>query len=399
MKQARKLLSSEEIQSIRAPIESARTFPRRAFTSQEFFDAEMVSVFGRNWAGACLAGQLSSVGDVIVLQEFGVPLLAVHGQDGQIRIFHNVCPYDGCLVAMESRSWAEHLRVAYHGWLYSLNGELLEAPYWGGHPKSGVEGIAEEHRWLVEVPSGIALGIVFVDLSGAAGPFDDYIQPLYQTLDAYDFDAIEGMVGESGSVDMFVDSAATNWKTLAENDCLNILHESFTHAMYAASPDIPRVSEDGVARFEVVDTGNVLGFSYLESDVPSTYSEIELPHIGRDAVPDRGFFLQLYPNVSMAVMSTLIAPTIQLPGGPGETVIAGTMLIRAGGSNSASTSAGILDAVGAGFAMAAQEDGAVIEAIQAGRQSPAYEQNFYAPFWDQPHYRFTNRILDDLLVE
>ena len=52
-----------------------------------------------------------------------------------------------------------------------------------------------------------------------------------------------------------------------------------------------------------------------------------------------------------------------------------------------------------GFAGAAIEDGAVVEAVQRNRRSPVYEQNFYSPFWDQPHYRFTNRVLRDLLAD
>lgn len=389
------LLSAEEIQSIRAPIESARTLPRRAFTSGEFFDREMTTIFHRNWVGLCPAGHIASVGDAFPIDAFGLPLLAVHGHDGQVRVFHNICPYDGCLVATEPSSGVSRLTVPYHGWTYGLTGELLEAPYWDGDPQSGIEVVPAEHRTLVEVASGVAFGLVFIDLSGRAGTLENHLQPLRDLLVAYDIEGIELGVDESGAADVFVDEAATNWKTVAENDCLNILHESFTHALYAASPDVPRVDDDGNPLFMVVDTGNVLGFSYLESDVANTYPPMDLPHIGRDGAPEHGYFLQLYPNVSIAVMSTLVAPNVQLPAAPDRTVVRGTTLLRPGARGPADLSK--VEGVAAGFAMAAAEDGAVTAAVQVGRRSPACEQNFYSPFWDQPHYRFTNRILRDLL--
>ena len=154
------ILSADEIDSIRAPIESARTLPRRAFTSHEFFDREMLGVFHRNWAGLCLAGQLGAVGDVLPIDAFGVPLVAAHGKDGRIRIFHNVCPYDGCPVAMEPSSDVDHLTAKYHGWTYSLEGDLLEAPFWAGHSESGIDAVPAEYRRLIEVASGVAFGIV-----------------------------------------------------------------------------------------------------------------------------------------------------------------------------------------------------------------------------------------------
>ena len=391
------ILSADEIDSIRAPIESARTLPRRAFTSHEFFDREMLGVFHRNWAGLCLAGQLGAVGDVLPIDAFGVPLVAAHGKDGRIRVFHNVCPYDGCPVAMEPSSDVDHLTAKYHGWTYSLEGDLLEAPFWAGHSESGIDAVPAEYRRLIEVASGVAFGIVFVDLSGEAGSFEHHVNPVVELLAAYDLDDVSATVDEAGEPDMFVDEAGANWKTFAENDCLNILHESFTHALYAASPDVPRVDADGHPRFEVVETGNLLGFSYLESDVPETYPDIDLPHIGRDGAPQRGYFLQLYPNVSMAVMSTLISPNIQLPAAPDKTIIIGTVLTRSGATGSGRAT--VLGGVGEGFAMAAAEDAAVTAAVQDCRRSPAYEQNFYSPFWDRPHYLFTNRILRDLLAD
>ncbi|HIF92921.1 MAG: SRPBCC family protein [Myxococcales bacterium] len=397
MSDPQQILSSNEIRSIRAPIETARTFPRRAFTSQDFFDVELSEVFCKNWAGLCVAGQVSTPGDVLPLDAFGLPLLVAHGYDGLLRVFHNVCPYDGHPIALKPMRGVDQLRVPYHGWCYDLKGELVDAPFWGGHPNSTIDAVPAEHRRLIEINSGIFIGILFVNVSGKAGTLMNHVTPLIELLSEYDVTCLDEDEDESGVVQSFTDEVQTNWKTFVENDCLNILHEGHTHALYRASPEVPRVDKDGHPLFEVVQTGNVLGFGYLEKDVLKTYPKLDLPHIGRTSRPEHGYFLQLYPNVSMAVMPTVMAPSFTLPVAPDRTLVSGLTLLspHAIGQKSAET----MDVLAAAFAGAAAEDGGVIEAVQHGRSSIAYEQNFYSPFWDQPHYNFTNRVLRDLVSD
>jgi phenylpropionate dioxygenase-like ring-hydroxylating dioxygenase large terminal subunit len=397
MTSSQQLLSDEEISSIRAPIESARTFPRRAFTSSQFFDAELSKVFHNTWAALCPAGDLSAPGDVVPVDAFGVPLVAIHGNDGRIRVFHNICAYDGHPIALERQRGVDRLTVTYHGWCYDLTGALVEAPFWGGNPKSGIDAVPAEHRKLVEVPSGVALGMVFINLSGQSGTLEQHLAPLVELLAEYDLDDLEAAHDAGGNVESFTDEVRTNWKTFVENDCLNILHEGHTHALYRASPEVPRVDQDGQPLFEVVDTGDVLGFGYLEKNVLATYPKLDFPHIGRSGRPERGYFLQLYPNVSMAVMPTVLTPGFTLPVAPDRTLVGGLTLLRKGAAGPESSATRKM--LAEGFAGAAIEDGAVVEAVQRNRRSPVHEQNFYSPFWDQPHYRFTNRVLRDLLAD
>ena len=128
-----RFLSAEQRASIRAPISEARTLPRAAFTSQDFFDLEVERIFRRNWMALCFAGALPQRGDVVPLELFGMPLLALRGDDAQVRVFHNVCPYDGCLVSLDPQERARELVVPYHGWRYDLRGRLRAIPYWDGN--------------------------------------------------------------------------------------------------------------------------------------------------------------------------------------------------------------------------------------------------------------------------
>lgn len=391
------LLTQAETEAMRKPIGLARTFPRRAFTAADFFAHEQERIAGRNWLAACFSDEIPDAGDALPIDIWGLPIFAVRDSDGSVRAFHNVCPYDGCPVITAPVKQATDLRVTYHGWRYDLRGRLIDAPYWAGPPGNGLDEVPSEHRALEEIRCGVSLGVVFVNVSTRPVDLSDHIGPLEELLGGFDLDDLGTATDESGEVEVFESVLATNWKTFADNDCLNILHESFTHAMYAASPEIPRVSPDGTPKFEVVSTGDVFGFSYAESDVTDTYPPIDLPHIGRNSRPERGFFLQIYPNLSVAVMDSLIAPVIQFPEAPDRTRVRGATLVR----KSAATSdyAPRRRAADELFAQAAEEDAAVMEAIQRSRRSPARDRGFYAPFWDEPQYLFANRILDDLLAD
>lgn len=390
-------LTKAEAEAIRRPIGEARTLPRRAFTEAGFFALEQERIAERNWLAACFSDEIPNVGDALPIDIWGLPIFVVRGTDGGLRAFHNVCSYDGCPVVTSPLKGAADLRVAYHGWRYDLRGRLIDAPYWAGPPGNGLDEVPAEYRALKEIGCGAALGVVFVDVGSQAASLSDHIRPLEELLGEFDLDDLGTATDESGEVEVFESVLATNWKTFADNDCLNILHESFTHAMYAASPEIPRVGADGDPKFEVVSTGNVFGFSYAESDVADTYPPIDLPHIGRDRRPERGFFLQVYPNLSIAVMDTLIAPVIQFPEGSDRTRVRGATLVRR--QAAAPDYAHRRRAADELFAEAAEEDAAVMEAIQRSRRSPARDQGFYSPFWDEPQYLFANRILDDLLAD
>lgn len=390
-------LTKAEVEAVRRPIGQARTLPRRAFTSPDFFSFEQERIVERNWLAVCFADEIAHAGDAMAIDVCGLPIFVVRGSDGRIRAFHNVCAYDGCPVVAVALRGAPHLRVAYHGWRYDLEGRLIDAPYWAGPPGNSLDAVPEQHRDLDAVPCDVSLGVVFVNAGSRSPDFSDRIAPFEELLDGFDLDDLGTATDESGEVDVFESVLATNWKTFADNDCLNILHESFTHAMYAASPEIPRVGPDGTPKFEVVSAGNIFGFSYAESDVADTYPPIDLPHIGRHARPERGFFLQIYPNLSVAVMDTMIAPVIQFPEAPDRTRIRGATLVRKQAATpDHAPRRSVADEL---FAQAAEEDAAVMEAMQRSRRSPARDQGFYAPFWDEPQYLFANRILDDLLAD
>ena len=389
-------LTREELESIRAPIERALTLPARAFTSRAFFELEVERIFHRHWMALAFERTLPEPGDMRPIELFGRPIALVRGDDGTLRAFHNLCPYDGCLAVRDERRGARGIEVYYHGWRYDLRGRLVAAPYWDGRPAGDPASLGGRSADLVEIRSACRLGLLFVDLGGQAGELDDHLAPMYRLLDEYDLDRAAPVEDD----DVLARTGRTveaNWKTYLENAAINILHEGFTHEAYRRSPDVPRV-RDGERTFFTVRDGPLLAFGFRMSDVPNTYaSGGGTPHLGRSrsAPPGRGFFVTLYPNIAMPIRVNMFRLGVCLPEAPGR-----SRILQCGNFHPDAPASPDFPAYHRGLAERYEkvydEDRIAIEAVQRARASPVWRQHFYAPFWDELHYGFDNLVADDV---
>ena len=387
-------LTHEELASIRAPLDRALTLPARAFTSRAFFDLEVERIFHRRWMALAFEGTLPEPGDMRPIELFGQPLALVRGDDGTLRAFHNVCPYDGCLAVRDEQRGAREIEVYYHGWRYDLRGRLVAAPYWSGAPAGDPACLEGRDADLVEIRSECRLGLLFVDLGGQAGSLDEHLGPLYRLLDEYDLDRAvpvedDNVLARTGRT---VDA---NWKSYIENAAINILHEGFTHEAYRQSPDVPRV-RDGRRTFFTVRDGPLLAFGFRMSDVPNTYaSGGNTPHLGRSGPPSRGYFVTLYPNIAMPIRVNMFRLGVCIPEAPDR-----SRILQCGNFDPEATESADFAAYHRGLAerydKVYDEDRIAIEAVQRARASPVWQQHYYAPFWDELHYGLNNLVADDL---
>ncbi|NOX28855.1 MAG: Rieske 2Fe-2S domain-containing protein [Actinobacteria bacterium] len=394
-------MSAADRAAIRAPIAEATTFPAEAYTNSSFFALELDKVFCQRWAAMVFEDQIPKVGDAIPFSDFGIPLFAVRGIDQVIRVFHNICAYDGCEVVMQQVKGLDYLRVGYHGWRYDLAGQLIATPYWDGASDSDVAAVPSRARNLVEVSSGTYGGVVFINVSGQAGPFQEFIEPLKCLSPHYDLDQLSVSrdrngdpwiidVGEAGVT-------RANWKSIVENDCLNILHEGHTHELYRQSPDVPRVGDDRDPKFEWLIDGALIAFGYEEDDVPDTYGiDDSVPHVGADpdVRPPTGYFVQVYPNLSIVLHPQFTSLNILAPLAVDKTGMIGTF--RMGEASGGPEAFGSMLAMAAALEETLIEDATVLESVQRSRTSPLAGRHFYAPFWDFGHYRLNQLVLDDL---
>lgn len=110
------------------PLEQASTIPSSWYTNEDLYHLEVQTVFSNNWQFAARVEQLKEPGSYVTTDVAGEPLVVVRGDDGVLRAFFNVCRHHGAAVMTEPEGRANQLRCPYHGWTYSLQGQLRGTP-------------------------------------------------------------------------------------------------------------------------------------------------------------------------------------------------------------------------------------------------------------------------------
>ena len=111
-----------------APLAEASTIPSAWYTDRRIFDLEKQTVFSRSWHVAARIDQLCAPGDYVTSEIAGEPIVVVRGHDDVVRGFYNVCRHHAAAVMTEAEGHANQMRCPYHGWTYSLEGELKGTP-------------------------------------------------------------------------------------------------------------------------------------------------------------------------------------------------------------------------------------------------------------------------------
>ena len=115
-----------------APLAEASTIPAPWYTDQRVFELEKQTVFSRSWQIAARLDQLREPGQYVTTEISGEPIVIVRGNDGKLRGFFNVCRHHAAAVMTEAEGSATQMRCPYHGWTYSLEGELKGTPDFAG---------------------------------------------------------------------------------------------------------------------------------------------------------------------------------------------------------------------------------------------------------------------------
>jgi len=111
-----------------APLSQASTIPSSWYTNEDLFEVETQTVFSNSWQFAARVDQLINPGNYVTSEIGGEPVVIVRGNDGKLRAFFNVCRHHAAAVMTEPAGCAPQLRCPYHGWTYSLAGELKGTP-------------------------------------------------------------------------------------------------------------------------------------------------------------------------------------------------------------------------------------------------------------------------------
>ncbi len=193
------------------PLAHATALPARFYVDPSRPALERRAIFDRSWQLIAHVCQLRNGGDHVIADLAGLPVLAVRGGDGEIRVFHNVCRHRAGPIAQCDGLAAKSLRCRYHGWTYSLDGQLKSAPEMSTTSDFDVSDIR-----LPQLKVRIWQGLVFAaaDATHAVGKSDDFAA-LVAGIDAR-IDAQRGL-DRYGHHQRVGYDIACNWKVYVDN--------------------------------------------------------------------------------------------------------------------------------------------------------------------------------------
>ena len=225
------------VEAVEYPVEKARCLPAEAYTTERFLEIERRTLFSNRWICIGLVDDVPESGDATPLEVAGRSVIMTRDATGAVHVFHNYCRHRGLKILTGAVRGRSRFTCPYRAWTYALDGRLLRAPHFEGpgrHSARPVDGLAR-------VRSAVWHRLVFVNLSGDAPEFADYIAPLERRWASYDLRALRH--AESRSYDI-----GSNWKLAVEN-FIDYYHLPYVHKglnRYSVMEDHYPIREDGL---------------------------------------------------------------------------------------------------------------------------------------------------------
>lgn len=212
--------SAETAGLVDSPVESPMLQPYEVF-DQDLFDLEMVRVYGRSWVWLGDTEDLTEPGDFITGRIGYQQVIVVRQDDGSVKGFLNNCRHRASGLLFEpAGNCGKTMTCPYHNWAYSIDGRLVGIP---DRARMYPDDIPTDDYGLVPIRIEVAWDkLVFGCLSRKAPSFREWIAPLAERYDLYDFGKFTRYQRELDEV------YPINWKAFAENSN-DDYHVRFVH--------------------------------------------------------------------------------------------------------------------------------------------------------------------------
>ena len=377
------LIGEEGIAQAFAPIEDASGLPNAAYWSDEWLRLEQEHCFRRAWVFAGAEAELPNPGDMKPIDIGGAPLIIVRDQDGEIRALHNVCRHRGARLVTEPCN-SPTFTCPYHAWRYGLNGKLRARPHFNGANKMDkFDDGGGDKLDLVPVRTETWNGCIFVNVSGDAEPLEDWLQPLLERTTQYDFSSIRW----AGKLEFEVNA---NWKLVYENYMEG-------YHVFAVHPKLLKFAPMNV-RWSGEWDRHVFYNDYVFPQLDEGRGE-GLPHYPglSEADAKRGLWFLCFPHFAAEVFPDQFSVLVSYPVAPNKTREELHVFLI----GDAATSEEFKDAREATLAMwddLNREDLGMLELLQQGRLSPAYDGGRLSPHWEGPTHDFGRRVIERILA-
>ena len=279
-----------------AALDHAFTIPASWYTNKDLYELELQTVFSNSWHFAARKDQLEDPGQYVTADVGNEPIVVVRGHDNVLRAFFNVCRHHAAAVMTEAEGTANQLRCPYHGWTYSLAGELKGTPDF-----AGVCDFDRATNGLVSIEVGEWENWIFVKLSNSGTSLSQFLGPsLIDQVKPLQLQELHWLERRHYSFDC-------NWKVFVDNYLDGGYHVPYLHK------GLDSVLDYNNYLIEVQDR-----FCLQWSPLVSKGAE---PKTGAVRTGDRALYYWLYPNFMINWYDGVLDTNLVIPRGVDQTEV------------------------------------------------------------------------------
>ena len=193
----------------------------------DIFEDELEKIWYRQWIFIGHESEVPNSGDFRTGMLGQQPIIIARDREGQLNVFFNRCRHRGNTICQLRRGNAKFLTCSYHGWTYSINGDLQGVPF-----EEGYDGILDKGELgLVKLPRlDTYRGFIFGSLSPTGPSLDEHLGISKIQIDQFCDISPTGELDMSAGV--FKVKLPSNWKMWIENS-VDSYHVPTTHASNA----------------------------------------------------------------------------------------------------------------------------------------------------------------------
>lgn len=158
--------------------------PASDYISPEFQKLEYQRMWNKVWQVACREEEISNVGDFVTYEIGDQSFIVVRTAPDTIKSFYNVCLHRGRRLTTGNGN-AIRFHCNYHGWQWNINGDIarvVDREDWKSCGK-----MEDTDLKLTETRVDTWQGFVFINMNPDAGPLAEFLDPVPQYLDPFEY--------------------------------------------------------------------------------------------------------------------------------------------------------------------------------------------------------------------
>lgn len=316
-----------------------------AYTTQMWHEMDLKHILSRTWQWVCHVEKVRASGSYVTADIAGKPIAVVRDSDGHLRAFYNVCKHRAHeLLSGEGR--INKIMCPYHAWTYRLDGGLVRAPHTENLKEFAIKDICLDQVQVEEF-----CGFIYVNLDTSAPSLASQSGDLATEIKHWAPDIDQLTFGHRLTYDI-----KSNWKNIVDN-FLECYHCPTAHKDFCSLVDMDtyKVTTHGIYSSHMADAGKGNNSAYDVSNATVR------THAVWWLWPNT--CLMRYPGRSSMIVLNII------PAGPDRTLETYDFYLETPEADDMETEAiRYLDEV------LQVEDIGLVESVQRGMNTPAFEQ-------------------------